>query len=153
MISAITSFSPSAFHSELFGFLCSWQFLIFADAKVQSWVGATVWDSAVRLSRYLDSSEALREGLEHRNVCEVGAGTGLVGLVAGAMGANVTLTDVKSSHKHLQVYTSAPCSRQFSFHRHSLADSMVRSIFFSPVLAKRLILSTCSATSTLIVVF
>jgi hypothetical protein len=129
------------------------QFPIFADAKVQSWVGATVWDSAVRLSRYLDSSEAIREGLENRNVCEVGAGTGLVGLVAGALGANVTLTDVKSAHKHLQV------------RQHQTADISVCTIAFwptsghwfdlnfFPVLATRLILPTCSAMSTLIEVF
>lgn len=62
----------------------------------QSWnnfgVAAVVWEAAVVLGRYL---ETLGQGLKGKKVIELGAGTGLAGLVAAQLGAFVTLTDRK----------------------------------------------------------
>lgn len=51
--------------------------------------GWRVWPGAQILSQWLVSYENLKE----MNVVEVGAGPGLVGLVAASLGAHVTLTD------------------------------------------------------------
>ena len=69
--------------------------------------GAVVWDGAVMLMKYLerrhDGQDALRtceEGrgpfLAGKSVVELGAGTGAVGLIAGALGAkDVAITDLE----------------------------------------------------------
>jgi predicted nicotinamide N-methyase len=53
--------------------------------------GLYVWPSAIVLSHYLyhDHYHSLRD----KRVLELGAGTSLVGLLASALGAKVTLTD------------------------------------------------------------
>ncbi|XP_015229443.1 PREDICTED: protein N-lysine methyltransferase METTL21A [Cyprinodon variegatus] len=61
---------------------------------VQDWrrlgVAAVVWDAAVVLCMYLELGAVELKG---RKAIELGAGTGLVGIVAALMGANVTITD------------------------------------------------------------
>ncbi|KAM6462531.1 protein N-lysine methyltransferase METTL21D isoform 1-T1 [Liasis olivaceus] len=69
--------------------------------------GSVVWDAALVLARFLEKSAAQagrgpeRRGeapvglLRHKAVLELGAGTGLVGLVAASLGANVTVTDLE----------------------------------------------------------
>ncbi|KAH9518621.1 Methyltransferase-like protein 21A [Bulinus truncatus] len=74
----------------------------------QNWQGvgvaAVVWDSAVVLGEYLQSNPYLIKG---KKVIELGAGTGLAGLVAAALGADVILTERASAMTHLtQTLTS-----------------------------------------------
>ncbi|XP_077131838.1 protein N-lysine methyltransferase METTL21A [Ranitomeya variabilis] len=53
-------------------------------------VAAVVWDAAVVLCMYIEAGGI---NLHGRSVIELGAGTGLVGIVAALLGADVTLTD------------------------------------------------------------
>ncbi|XP_015261429.1 PREDICTED: protein N-lysine methyltransferase METTL21A [Gekko japonicus] len=60
----------------------------------QNWkqfgVAAVVWDAAVVLCTYLEMGDV---DLRGRSVIELGAGTGLLGIVAALLGAQVTITD------------------------------------------------------------
>ncbi|MBK7852713.1 MAG: methyltransferase domain-containing protein [Bacteroidetes bacterium] len=49
-----------------------------------------MWPSAIALSNYLISSSIIQPG---QHVLEIGCGLGLPGIVAGKLGAKVTLTD------------------------------------------------------------
>lgn len=53
-------------------------------------VAAVVWDAAVVMCVYLELG---RVDLRNRTAIELGAGTGLVGIVAALLGADVTITD------------------------------------------------------------
>ncbi|KAM9334215.1 protein N-lysine methyltransferase METTL21A [Symphorus nematophorus] len=53
-------------------------------------VAAVVWDAAVVMCMYLELGKVELKG---RRAIELGAGTGLVGIVAALLGAKVTLTD------------------------------------------------------------
>ncbi|XP_037552232.1 protein N-lysine methyltransferase METTL21A [Nematolebias whitei] len=53
-------------------------------------VAAVVWDAAVVMSLYLELGSIELKG---KRVIELGAGTGLVGIVAALLGAHVTITD------------------------------------------------------------
>ncbi|CAJ1086815.1 protein N-lysine methyltransferase METTL21A [Xyrichtys novacula] len=53
-------------------------------------VAAVVWDAAVVMCMYLELGKV---ELQRKKVIELGAGTGLVGIVAALMGAKVTITD------------------------------------------------------------
>ncbi|XP_054827927.1 protein N-lysine methyltransferase METTL21D [Eublepharis macularius] len=66
--------------------------------------GCVVWDAALVLARFLDKSAAHRQAppgrrlrlpLLRKAVLELGAGAGLVGLMAATLGANVTVTDLE----------------------------------------------------------
>ncbi|KAG8126701.1 hypothetical protein E2320_021975 [Naja naja] len=65
--------------------------------------GSVVWDAALVLARFLEKSAAQTEQsggspvglLRHKAALELGAGTGLVGLVAASLGANVIVTDLE----------------------------------------------------------
>lgn len=50
-------------------------------------VGHVVWDAAIVLAKYLETKAFLKSnGLASKNVLELGAGTGIVGLVAATLG-------------------------------------------------------------------
>ncbi|KAL2076916.1 hypothetical protein ACEWY4_027490 [Coilia grayii] len=53
-------------------------------------VAAVVWDAAVVLCMYMELGHIELKG---KTAIELGAGTGLVGIVAALLGANVTVTD------------------------------------------------------------
>ncbi|CAH2327895.1 Hypothetical predicted protein [Pelobates cultripes] len=56
-------------------------------------VGCVVWDAAIVLAKYLESPEGPR--MKEASVLELGSGTGIVGIMAGSLGANVILTDLE----------------------------------------------------------
>lgn len=58
------------------------------DERIPYW--AELWPSAIALSRYLLETYPSLEG---KSVLELGCGLGLPGIVAGLLGAEVTLTD------------------------------------------------------------
>ncbi|XP_026879218.2 protein N-lysine methyltransferase METTL21A isoform X1 [Electrophorus electricus] len=71
----------------------------FADHRLrlaQDWSGlgvaGVIWDAAVVLCMYLELAPV---NLKGRTAIELGAGTGLVGIVATLLGGNVTITDRK----------------------------------------------------------
>lgn len=71
-------------------------------------VGCVVWDAAIVLSKYLETEQfcSVQSGVSTwscKNIIEVGAGTGLVGLVAATLGANVTVTDLEDLQPLLQL--------------------------------------------------
>ncbi|KFP33853.1 Protein-lysine methyltransferase METTL21C, partial [Colius striatus] len=55
--------------------------------------GAVVWPGALALSQYLESNQE-QFNLKDKKVLEIGAGTGLVSIVACILGAYVTATDL-----------------------------------------------------------
>ncbi|XP_029462222.1 protein N-lysine methyltransferase METTL21A [Rhinatrema bivittatum] len=74
--------------------LASFSFASHSIQIKQNWkqlgVAAVVWDAAVVLCTYLEMGAV---DLQGRSVIELGAGTGLVGIVAALLGAHVTITD------------------------------------------------------------
>ncbi|TUB36337.1 Protein N-lysine methyltransferase METTL21A [Bagarius yarrelli] len=69
----------------------------FAERRIrlaQDWKGggvaAVVWDAAVVMCVYLELGHV---ELKNRTAIELGAGTGLVGIVTALLGADVTITD------------------------------------------------------------
>ncbi|XP_065063220.1 protein N-lysine methyltransferase METTL21D-like isoform X2 [Rhopilema esculentum] len=58
-------------------------------------VGCVVWDAAITLAKYIDLQQSKGQmQWKGMNVIELGAGTGIVGLAAATLGANVTITDL-----------------------------------------------------------
>lgn len=71
-----------------------------------------LWDGAFLLSRYLENSVAFPANFWHGLRCiELGAGCGLVGLVAWLLGADVTLTDLPSAVSHTRRCVDVNVSR------------------------------------------
>lgn len=62
------------------------------DERIPYW--ADLWPSALALGRYLIQENIIRPGL---TVTEMGCGLSLPGIIAGRLGASVTLTDYLSS--------------------------------------------------------
>ncbi|XP_078676462.1 protein N-lysine methyltransferase METTL21A-like [Branchiostoma floridae x Branchiostoma belcheri] len=54
-------------------------------------IGKRIWPGGEAFAEYLESGEIF---LEDKKVIELGAGTGLVGIVASLLGADVTITDL-----------------------------------------------------------
>ncbi|KAK2826092.1 hypothetical protein Q5P01_020306 [Channa striata] len=71
-------------------------------------VGCVVWDAAIVLSKYLETKQFYDPSLgtniwAGKRVVELGAGTGVVGLMAATLGAQVTVTDLEDLQKLLRV--------------------------------------------------
>nr|XP_020446511.1 protein-lysine methyltransferase METTL21D [Monopterus albus] len=71
-------------------------------------VGCVVWDAAIVLARYLETKQFYdpSSGVNvwaGRRVVELGAGTGVVGLMAATLGAQVTVTDLEDLQTLLKV--------------------------------------------------
>nr|XP_056717512.1 protein N-lysine methyltransferase METTL21A isoform X2 [Euleptes europaea] len=84
---------------------------LFANHTIQikqNWqqlgVAAVVWDAAVVLCTYLETGEV---DLRGRSVIELGAGTGLLGIVAALLGAHVTITDREAALAFLKANVQA----------------------------------------------
>ncbi|XP_049588614.1 EEF1A lysine methyltransferase 3-like [Syngnathus scovelli] len=67
-------------------------------------VAALVWESAVQLCRYFEGHSVEWRG---RRVIELGSGTGVVGIVAARLGADVTLTDLPMTLPQLEANVCA----------------------------------------------
>ncbi|KAG9353444.1 hypothetical protein JZ751_018040 [Albula glossodonta] len=67
-------------------------------------VAAPVWDAALWLCRYFERPSF---DLKGKRVIELGAGTGIVGILAARLGAEVTLTDLPHAVPQLQKNVSA----------------------------------------------
>ncbi|KAJ6654027.1 hypothetical protein lerEdw1_007536, partial [Lerista edwardsae] len=96
--------SPRAMSSSPGAFLCARELArrggggdgLRLAQRAAGGTGSVVWDAALVLARFLEkSSEGGRLPLARRAVLELGAGTGLVGLMAACLGANVTVTDLE----------------------------------------------------------
>jgi predicted nicotinamide N-methyase len=71
-----------------------------------------LWDGAFLLARYLENHDAFPIGFWQGLRClELGAGCGLVGLVAWLLGGDVTLTDLPSATGHTLQSVTANVSR------------------------------------------
>ncbi|GFQ86717.1 protein-lysine methyltransferase METTL21D [Trichonephila clavata] len=57
-------------------------------------VGSVVWDAGIVLGKYLDHVHDSKNNLNGKIVIDVGSGTGVAGLFAAALGAEVILTDL-----------------------------------------------------------
>ncbi|XP_017282359.1 protein N-lysine methyltransferase METTL21A [Kryptolebias marmoratus] len=86
----------------------------FADRNIrlaQDWkklgVAAVVWDAAVVMCLYLELGKVELKG---KRVIELGAGTGLVGIVAAVLGAHVTITDRQAALDFLSANVEANLS-------------------------------------------
>ncbi|PWA32137.1 protein N-lysine methyltransferase METTL21A [Gambusia affinis] len=67
-------------------------------------VAAVVWDAAVVMCMYLELGAVELKG---KKVVELGAGTGLVGIVAALLGAHVTITDREPALEFLSANVAA----------------------------------------------
>ncbi|XP_032369015.1 EEF1A lysine methyltransferase 3 [Etheostoma spectabile] len=67
-------------------------------------VAAPVWEAALHLCRYFEEQSIELRG---KRIIELGAGTGVVGILAARLGAVVTLTDLPLALHQLQVNISA----------------------------------------------
>lgn len=56
-------------------------------------VAAVVWEAALILGTFLQS---IQDKIKGKDILELGSGTGICGIVASLLGANVTLTDLES---------------------------------------------------------
>ncbi|XP_067895176.1 protein-lysine methyltransferase METTL21D isoform X1 [Heterodontus francisci] len=69
-------------------------------------VGCVVWDAALVLAKYLETSTFYQDGLHAftgKSVVELGSGTGVVGLMASVLGAHVTVTDLEELQELLNI--------------------------------------------------
>lgn len=55
--------------------------------------GTFVWPAAHILAKYLEKRFRLTNDLKEKYICDIGSGTGLTGIVAASLGANVMFTD------------------------------------------------------------
>lgn len=73
---------------------------ISSPGEAELGTGLTIWDGSIVLAKYLEANPAI---VVNKAVLEVGSGTGIVGIVAGLIGANRSvLTDLQYTLKNLQ---------------------------------------------------
>ncbi|XP_077558712.1 protein N-lysine methyltransferase METTL21D-like [Haemaphysalis longicornis] len=69
-----------------------------AELSIHQWtegdVGCVVWDGALVLGKYIDHRNCTGEWDAKKSVLELGAGTGIVGIITAAFGNNVVVTDL-----------------------------------------------------------
>ncbi|XP_075006795.1 protein N-lysine methyltransferase METTL21D isoform X1 [Calonectris borealis] len=70
------------------------------EQRAAGGVGCVVWDAALVLAKFLETGAC---PLARRDVLELGAGTGAVGIMAATLGANVTVTDLEELQELLMV--------------------------------------------------
>ncbi|NXX57042.1 MT21D methyltransferase, partial [Scopus umbretta] len=70
------------------------------EQRAAGGVGCVVWDAALVLAKFLETGAC---PLARRDVLELGAGTGAVGIMAATLGANVTVTDLEELQELLLV--------------------------------------------------
>ncbi|KAM9567258.1 protein-lysine methyltransferase METTL21C isoform 1-T1 [Guaruba guarouba] len=77
--------------------------------------GAVVWPAALALSQYLESNQE-QFNLKDKKVLEIGAGTGLVSIVACILGAYVTATDLPEVLENLS-YNISKNTQNMNMHK------------------------------------
>uniref|UniRef100_A0A8C3J6G2 Methyltransferase like 21C n=1 Tax=Calidris pygmaea TaxID=425635 RepID=A0A8C3J6G2_9CHAR len=77
--------------------------------------GAVVWPGALALSQYLESNQE-QFNLKDKKVLEIGAGTGLVSIVACILGAYVTATDLPEVLENLS-YNISRNTQSMNMHK------------------------------------
>uniref|UniRef100_A0A8C0FI52 Methyltransferase like 21C n=1 Tax=Bubo bubo TaxID=30461 RepID=A0A8C0FI52_BUBBB len=77
--------------------------------------GAVVWPGALALSQYLESNQE-QFNLKDKKVLEIGAGTGLVSIVACILGAYVTATDLPEVLENLS-YNISRNTQNLNMHK------------------------------------
>jgi len=76
-------------------------------------IGSHIWISALIMSNFI-SSDLPRESLKDRSWIEIGAGTGIVGIVANLCGADVTFTDRKDCIRLLKHNVEINCKNNYN---------------------------------------
>ncbi|XP_066497202.1 protein-lysine methyltransferase METTL21D [Hoplias malabaricus] len=67
-------------------------------------VGCVVWDAAIVLSKYLETEQfCTSKTWSGKKILELGSGTGVVGIMAASLGANVTVTDLEDLQPLLEM--------------------------------------------------
>ncbi|KAI1895549.1 hypothetical protein AGOR_G00107390 [Albula goreensis] len=71
-------------------------------------VGCVVWDAAIVLCKYLETKQFYdpSNGINkwaNKTILELGAGTGVVGLMAATLGAHVTVTDLEDLQQLIHI--------------------------------------------------
>ncbi|KAL3680614.1 hypothetical protein R1sor_023570 [Riccia sorocarpa] len=66
------------------------------DERGNSQTGSWIWDCALVLAHWFETAAWSPASFQGKRVVELGSGTGLPGLAAASLGAEVTLTDKKS---------------------------------------------------------
>ncbi|KAM4538310.1 protein N-lysine methyltransferase METTL21A [Fundulus diaphanus] len=94
----------SKLHSSSAEFRFANQELRLAQDWKKLGVAAVVWDAAVVMCMYLELGAVELKG---KKAIELGAGTGLVGIVAALLGAHVTITDREPALEFLSANVNA----------------------------------------------
>lgn len=99
---ALVPYSPpqtlAKFHQTERNFTFVGKTLKIAQDWNEGGVAAVVWDAAIVLGQYLEKRKPL---IQNKTVIELGAGTGLVGMVAALLGGNVIITDRQKALKYI----------------------------------------------------
>jgi len=75
-------------------------------------VGCVVWDAAIALAKYIEMEKAqAKYNFQGKAVIELGAGTGIVGLVAAVKGAKVIITDLEQFVPLMQMNVTQNASK------------------------------------------
>lgn len=83
---------------------CGEEFTISQAFSANLGVAAPVWDAALHLCHFFEEK---RLPLKGKKIIELGAGTGIVGILAARLGAAVTITDLPLAVSQLQTNVTA----------------------------------------------